>query len=65
MAQILAGPLSVKAYKLVCRIDSLPASIEATNLVIQASEVFEGISALEESLRVHLKAPYQPDFGKP
>lgn len=58
--QILAGPLSVKAYKLTCKIDALPASTENTNLVTEASELAEGISRLEEFLRVHLNAPYQP-----
>lgn len=62
--QVLAGLLSVKAYKITCKIDGLPASRENTALVIEASELAEGISKLEESLRVHLGAPYQPPLEK-
>ena len=59
--QILAGPLSVKAYKLGLDLaKALPASPESTKLELQASELADGISQLEEGLRVHLGAPYQP-----
>lgn len=62
--QILAGPLSKKAYLLTRRIDALPASQEATELVMQAAELAEGVSKLEELLRIHLGAPYQPGLDE-
>jgi hypothetical protein len=59
--QVLAGPLSLKAYKLTRAIDALPGGEEATRLTTMASELADGISKLEEFLRVHLNAPYQPN----
>lgn len=71
MAQTLAGPITVKMCKLIQKIESLGASEELTNTVILASDILEKISNLEEIIRIHLNAPYQPneiskkDFSEP
>lgn len=46
----ISTPLANKAYKLCLAIEELPASEQATNLSVQASDLLEEISRVESRI---------------